>query len=138
MKATSPILLLFAIGSFTALPARAQDSATDEALDKELLERQIAHNAAPIKSEPELRQYIASGKGNARPLSYLSESARKRFIKSLVFTERGLASFDYWDLRAELTAAQAYEVLSLFGAQRSTGPIPNLRIVNERDAAISE
>lgn len=103
---------------------------------QELLERELAHQLAPIKSETDLRRYQLENVHGGSPIRRLSKGAQERFLQSLVFTDSGLASFDYRDLRAELTATQVHEVLSLFGVQRTTRSIPGLRVVNDADAAI--
>ena len=69
--------------------------------------------ATPIRSLAELNAHLGSGRSS--PLDALSVSARQAFIDSLVFSERGLASFRYVELKQELTAAQTYAVLEVFG-----------------------
>lgn len=119
-------------------PAQASATQTEEALfAHELAERDLAYRLAPIKSAVDVRSYVAKNARVKTPLSGLSKGAQQRFLQSLVFTDMGLASFDYRDLRAELTATQIHELLGLFGAQRSTKAIPDLRIANSTDAAIA-
>lgn len=100
-------------------------------------ERELDFQLAPIKSAADLYNYLnANRQTKLSPLHILSPGAQQRFVQSLVFTEEGLASFDYRDIRSELTATQAYELLSLFGVQRSTKVIPNLRVFSASDAAV--
>jgi hypothetical protein len=104
----------------------------------EAAERELAFQLAPIKSQEDLRLYLLENQDQESPLMLLSPGAKARFLDSLVFTKGGLASFDYRDIQAELTATQAYQLLALFGAQRSTKAIPGLRISSPSDAAIVE
>lgn len=105
-------------------------------LERELADRELALQLAPIKSAADLQNHLAAHANTRTPLSLLSKGARDRFLSSLVFSSAGLASFDYSDLRAELTASQIYRILELFGAQHSTKSIPGLRIVDDSDAAV--
>lgn len=86
---------------------------------------------APVKSQWELGAYLQSAK--ATPLDWLSPAARRRFLASLTFNESGLTGFDYSDLRAELTVAQIYRVLAIFGAQRVAPLIKGARAETEVD-----
>lgn len=104
-------------------------------VEQESKERELAYQLATIKSQADLQAYVAQ-RPNASPLNSLSPGAKQRFLQSLVFTDLGLASFDYRDLRSELTATQIYQLLGLFGVQRSTSSIPGLRIAGPSDAAI--
>lgn len=101
----------------------------------ELSRRDISHRMALIRSRSELGQHI-SAQGSNSPLSVLSTGGRTRFIQSLVFTEKGLASFDYSDLRSELTASQVFRILRLFGVEHAISSIPNLRTAHEIDSLL--
>ena len=57
-------------------------------------------------------------------------------MQSLIFGQNGLASFDFRDIRNELTATQAYRLLALFGVQRSTPAIPGLKVKTRADELI--
>jgi hypothetical protein len=74
---------------------------------------------AQVKSRAELDAYLREDSNQDHPLFALSEDRLRQFLGSLVFTERGLASFNASALEAELTATQIYRVLSLFGLDRS-------------------
>ncbi|WP_159016679.1 hypothetical protein [Cognatiluteimonas profundi] len=111
-------------------------SNNDALLERQLIDRDLASRTAPIHSQADARRYIASNAGRKTPFTALSRGAQERFLQSLVFTTKGLASFEYADLSAELTATQVYKLLALFGAQDSTHFIPNLRVVDSTDAAI--
>jgi hypothetical protein len=75
---------------------------------------------ATITSRSQLNQYLEQTAGKGSPLDALSPGGRERFLESLRFGEKGLGSFRYTDLLAELTAAQTKRILSLFGAQQVT------------------
>lgn len=88
---------------------------------------------APIKSAADLTRYLSSHASGTSPLDSLSPAARQRFLSSLVFTDRGLASFDYQDLVKELTPTEIYRVLSLFGAQQLVGEFTHAKVRTEAD-----
>ncbi|QDH69115.1 hypothetical protein [Marilutibacter alkalisoli] len=120
-------------------PSLAQSSAEGQAIDpveQEAKERELAYQLAPIKSDMDLRTYLARNRSKDSPLNLLSPGARQRFIQSLVFTNKGLASFDYRDIQIELNATQTYQLLSLFGVQRSTRAIPNLEATTASDMTV--
>lgn len=111
------------IGSTFSL-AQAADVPLHSSLDQELAERELAQLAAPVKSEADLALYKAHERYRGTPLETMPAASRQRFLGSLVFHESGLASFDYTDLRNHLSAGEIYEVLAIFGAQRSASAIP--------------
>jgi hypothetical protein len=88
---------------------------------------------APIKSKSVLDTHIVEAADS--PLSRLSTSAQTEFSASIRFNEKGITGFRY-DALAGLTATDAHEILALFGAQRATRLIDNLRIASDTDAAI--
>lgn len=122
------------IGDSAASPRPdAPPETPSPAIDGEFAERELAYQLAVIRSSADLdlhRQLRDS------PLNLLSPGARQRFLDSPVFGQRGLASFDYLDLRMELTAAQIYRLLQLFGVQRSLTLIPQPRVESPADAAV--
>lgn len=73
--------------------------------------------AAPVKSAEDLHDYLRSAGHQGTPLDFLSDEGRSIFLNSLQFGDDGLASFNSAVLREELTADQAYALLSLFGFQ---------------------
>jgi hypothetical protein len=99
-------------------------------------QRQLDMLSAPIHSESDLVKYDEKTDASQNPLNSLSQAARGRFLKSLVFSEKGLASFGEADLKTELSASQVYRILSLFGVQSSTQLVQGLRMENDVDRAI--
>jgi hypothetical protein len=81
---------------------------------------QLGRAAAPIRSAAQLAGYLAVDHGPRDPLVALSPPARARFLESLRFGPNGLVSFQSGDIQAELSATQAYSLLSLFGLQAAT------------------
>jgi hypothetical protein len=118
--------------------------AGDVARGERLIEdrgRELAFLLAPIKSKADLDRYLEEVRQNPEartPLNALSPAARDRFLNSLVFTEHGLGGFYFADLEAQLTASQAYRVLSLFGAQHVTSLLQGARIESRADEIIME
>ena len=90
---------------------------------------------APIKSENDLTRHLQDIQ-HSSPLDKLSPGGKQHFLASLRFNENGLVSYDYSDLRAEMTASEIYQVLSLFGAQHTATMIKDARIVDEADKLI--
>lgn len=104
-------------------------------LERELVDREIARQLATVQNQADLASYMLSIPKDS-PLLLLSDGARDRFIQSIVFTDHGVASFQYADLRAELSASEVYRLLSIFGLQNSTKSIPDLRIESAADEAV--
>lgn len=69
-----------------------------------------------IRSASDLERHLKSVSDS--PLNLLPPAAKQRFIASLVFTSRGLASYEYVDLKA-LPAEHAAKILGLFHATKS-------------------
>jgi len=113
------ILCAFSITSYAQdlsipdLEAHDFDSITHRAAALE-----IQRGLAPIKSQQDLAIHIAAHwKDQASPLHKLSEQSFADFIDRLVFTSNGLASYDSQPLVDELSSAEIYDVLQLFGVQ---------------------
>lgn len=94
---------------------------------------QIDLATAPIASREQLQAHLASTPTS--PINKLSPSAQFNFLNSLVFTQRGLASYSYIDL-AGLPVTDAYSILSLFGAQSTISLIPHLQVDSALDQSI--
>ncbi|GMV32155.1 MAG: hypothetical protein AMXMBFR59_42800 [Rhodanobacteraceae bacterium] len=120
--------LLIALALLAGSSAWAQHSAPPEMKEaadfiaqkqREAQRSEIA--LAPVRSMAELLSYLRAHKTS--PFDALSARSRKLFIESLVFTDQGLGSYRYRELEAELSPRQAFELLSLFGAQRTVGQL---------------
>lgn len=77
----------------------------------------LAISLAPIKSEADLKNYLALTPKKASALRFLSDTDRQIFINSLTFNENGLTSINTGIIRASLSKKQQADVLALFGAQ---------------------
>ena len=85
-------------------------------------DRNSGNNAAPvIQSTQELESYLQTTPDS--PLNRLPTDARQHFLNSLRFSENGLASFRYTDLKA-LPATDVAQILSLFGIGHTTSLLP--------------
>jgi hypothetical protein len=73
-----------------------------------------------ILSAQELDTYLRTTPSS--PLDRLPAAAKQSFIASLVFTEDGLASYSYTELET-LSPAEIYQILSLFGAERTSSMV---------------
>ena len=112
------------------------DASMQPVLDAEVQRRRdIEQFLAPIKSERDLATHLDTQLGRGSPLDRLSAHARARFLGSLTINERGLTGYRYDDLEAELGVSEAFQVLSLFGAQDTLGTL-RLRQTTDRDAQL--
>lgn len=103
--------------------------------DKELQRQHVEQALAPIQSRQDLDDYLRQASSHS-PLNRLSPDARKRFLDSLVFNQNGLVGYRYDDLSAELSATEAYQILSLFGAQRTASLVKGIRVTTPLDREI--
>jgi len=103
-------------------------------LDDQTVLRELAHTAAPIKSNLDMNTLIAFQYHT--PLDKLSPTGKQDFLNSLDFGERGLVSFRTDILEAELTPTEIYSILSLFGFQNSTPQLDGARAKTSLDRAV--
>jgi len=89
----------------------------------QLNRQKLSFLTAPIQNRSDLEAYLSSNELDSTPLGYLPKDTVKPFIDSLVFTDQGLASFRYADVKGKLSPFEAYELLSLFGAERFAAAI---------------
>lgn len=121
-RSLAPMLLPLLFGSVAAAPPPGSTNIGDTAefIARKQRDAQSSEAAlAPIRSVAELSVFLQSRKTS--PFDALGERSRKLLVESLVFTGQGLGSYRYREIEAELTPRQAYELLSLFGAQRTVG-----------------
>lgn len=84
----------------------------------------LRYPARPITSRARLEAYLRDTPASASPLGALTAAGRRRFLASLVFTDRGLGGFGMDDLRYDLTGVQAWQVLRLFAAEGYATELP--------------
>jgi hypothetical protein len=99
-------------------------------------QRELARATAPVRSAAQLHRYLREHRGPTSPFHALSAGALARFTGSLRFTERGLASFDYTDLRRELSASQIHSLLRVFGVEDSATLVPSMQVRSAGDALV--
>jgi hypothetical protein len=138
MKLVKSTLLALAV-MIAVLPVGAADVSRN---DREALvpAQELAYLLAPIKTKEDLDRYLADLRQNPEaqsPLYALTPAARDRFLNSLVFTQGGIGGYYYADMQAQLSASQAYRLLSLFGAQHTTYLV-NARVETRADQLIME
>jgi len=127
--------LVLCLASHSAL-ARSSVLRGDGAdLVREINDTQIEIDlaTAPIKSRADLLRHLRVTQDS--PLSKLPPSIRDNFIRSLVFTRYGLASYSYLGLNT-VSTTDLYAVFSLFGHQRYLTSVPGLKAVNETERSI--
>ncbi|MDP5210465.1 hypothetical protein [Microbulbifer sp. 2205BS26-8] len=107
-------------------------------LQKEVLtlQRQIDFLISPIKSRLDLENYLANNLVENTPLGRLPTAEREIFINSLVFSERGLAGFNFGVLEYGPTATEVFNILKLFGAQSLISNIENMHVASDEDMPI--
>lgn len=135
----SPLASAAGVNQSTADKMLTEDTATIDVLTlaatEEAKREKLEVLLAPIQSEADLASYLESRELNS-PLDHLSPAALGRFIDSLTFNDNGLTGYRTDDLQAELTAMQAYRILKLFGAQRTTSLMRGLAIKTKFDQAV--
>ncbi len=100
---------------------------SDKSISDAKLRADLNLLAASIRSERQLKRYLKNTPKDESPIELLSPSARKRFLSSLKFNDMGITSFRHDDIQRELSVTQAYQLLSLFGAQETTRFLVNSR-----------
>ncbi|WP_266159975.1 hypothetical protein [Dyella silvatica] len=118
-------------------PSDAITAAATAIAKQRQIQNRLDFLLAPIKSQDDLVRYLATTPKAQSPLEWLSPGAKQRLLASLFFNENGLVSYDYADLVNELSASQAYQVLGLFGAQRTMGALKGIRVSNEADRLVT-
>lgn len=128
---------LFAFGSATAVPNSASFSETAEFVAEKERDARVGESLlSPIRTSAELSAYLQLHKTS--PFNALSKRSQQLFVESLVFTENGLASYRYRELESELTPRQAFELLSLFGAQKTLGYLQFAQASSEESNAAAK
>lgn len=132
MKSTMLVALVTTIALSISVSAAAGDrrAGTPSAENVPLM-------LAPVNSLGQLDLHLIELSPES-PLTLLSPPARKQFVDSLVFGDRGLASFNYDPIVSELSASEAYRLLALFGAQRTIAYIPGLRRASSADEVVMQ
>ncbi|HEY1884051.1 MAG TPA: hypothetical protein VGG51_13530 [Candidatus Cybelea sp.] len=110
-------------GGTMALAACAHPQPTHHLSHAVPLTRQEIPSRDIIRSQAELNNYLRLTPNNSSPLRYLTADARERFLASLRFNQRGVTTFGYADLQAQLPASEIHEILALFGLQKDTSLI---------------
>lgn len=135
MKMTVLLGVLLSVASTVAGAAELQNRMPSPSAQTGMSQMTLDSSVAQLRSSAEVYRHLAS-RDTTSPLRLLSKPALARFVDSLVFSERGLASFRTDDLAAELTVSQAYQVLALFGQQTSILSVADAKIRTNADIII--
>lgn len=104
-KSVANLLAMAIVASFSVYGADDDGDASHSILESYAQEaetaRAIDFARAPIKSDADPRRHLAE-RDIRSPLDQLSPGAKRRFIASLAFKEKGLTTFDYSDLRGRV------------------------------------
>jgi hypothetical protein len=123
----SVVMLTASMTTFAAEAPDANRQVAEALKEVGTTQYEIDSASAPIKSMADLKEHLRT---NSRsPLLRLRPEARAAFLKSMMFTNYGLASYSFVPLES-LSVSEAYAVLSLFGEQRAVGMIPGMRASN--------
>lgn len=95
--------------------------------------REASRSAAPLKSLADVDLHLRDVP--ATPLLALNEDQRRRFVNSLVFTDKGLASYSWLSL-TELSIVDRYRILALFGAQNDLTKLPYMPVKSEAEESM--
>ncbi|MGW8340507.1 hypothetical protein ACWGY7_20630 [Xanthomonas axonopodis pv. khayae] len=138
MKITVIKMMVFAVlvGSNAGAGAVPPSSNSELLKSSSSLQEDVDLATAQIRSSKQFEAYLA-----ATPSSVafkLPPSVLNKFRRSMVFTERGLASFSYDGLTDYLNTKELYELLSIFGVQRNISSIPGVVGKNEIERKIIE
>jgi hypothetical protein len=116
---------------------RAHAVAESEALAHDAaMKQELSSALAPVRDASQFQRYLREHLGASSPFSALSRPALQRFSNSLVFGDRGLVSYNYRDLRRELTAGQVYQLLRVFGVEDTASSVPGLVVNSSSDALV--
>lgn len=103
---------IFGASVFFLLASPAGQSSTPETSAHA---RAVPQNS--IRTPAGLSRYLHTTPAEQSPLSLLPVGARKRFLGTLVWGSKGVASFSFADLQQYLTDGQILRVLTLFDLQ---------------------
>ena len=126
--------LTFALCMTSTSSAQVLMNAPQTQTDDRSVLSELARVNAPIKSIQDMSTYMASQ--SRTPLDKLSPTGKQNFLNSLDFGEKGLTSFQYNILEAELTPTDIYAVLSLYGLQNGTPQLDGARAKTSLDRAV--
>ena len=114
-----------------AAAAVAADSQPQLNIESYAASYELAQLTASIRGASDVHKVARESRSNA--LRHLSQPAQKRFLDSLTFTERGVSGFSFEDIERELTATEAFEVLTMIGQQQFVPQMQGLRAESELD-----
>lgn len=122
--------------SFVAQAARDANASEAMLVHQIAVEREVAAALAPVKTRAQLDTYLREHRGASSPFHALSHAGLQRFSRSVVFSDRGVSSYDYTALQRELTALQVFGILRVFGVEHSVSSIPGLKVRSVADRLV--
>lgn len=133
-------LFLFGIlGAAAAFSGPAATPAGQNAISaQQILQREVARELAPVKSMADLYAALPHKSPQTDAVNRLSAKGRASFLASLTFNGNGLTGFNYRAIEDELSVSEAYQVLSLFGAQHIIHQLPGLAVKTKADALLRQ
>lgn len=127
----STLRLISETGTKTVQRVTAKSNSTPSAAN-------VAFAVAPIKSAWDLLIYQKMTPAKESPFNLLSPNARRQFLESLDFNERGVTGFKYSILEEELTPTQIFRVLALLGSQSNTAQMVHAEKANLNDTMVMQ
>lgn len=98
------------------------------------LEADLRETVTPVRSQADLDIYTHSYGDTF--LDVLPADAKAEFLAGVTFNERGITSFPVDVLEDNLTASEAYRLLSYFGMQDGTAQLDGLGVDTALDRVI--
>lgn len=141
MKHVRPTIIALAVPLSFWISAHAAAASsrgeTADTADSVRAQQLLAKQTAPIHSQATLTRYLQSHDGKTgSAFDLLSPDSRQRLIDSMQFNETGIVSFSYADIERELSLADAYALLSLFGAQHLLEHFRDSRTTPQSDRTV--
>lgn len=90
-------------------------------------------NMPAVRSHKELENYFLMVSSSENPFLIMEENARKEFISSLDFNEKGLTSYNYLYLTENLTASQISKILLVFGIRQDLKTLGEIKTLTLKD-----
>lgn len=100
------------------------------------LQRALARELAPVKTLQDFYRVQGEKNKGLDAFRKLRSQAQAEFISSLVFSDKGLASYNFKVIEDSLSVTEAYELLSLFGVQDTIRHLKGLKVKTTADLLI--
>ena len=103
------------------------------------IDRQAANSSTPafrtavVENNAQWQQWLASADRASSPFARLDPAQQAAFSRSLVFRDGVLAAYDHEVLLHAFAAADAYQLLAVFGLEHELAFLPGVRVASLDD-----